>query len=47
MEARRTKSPTHYDGLCRHLPQKEIDEKLASGQPFVVRFRVSGLSGFG
>lgn len=43
MEARRTKSPTHYDGLCRHLPQREIDERLAKGEPFVVRFRSKGL----
>lgn len=47
MEARRTKSPTHYDGLCRHLPQSEIDEKLANSEPFVVRFRVSFISVLG
>ncbi|MEG2137021.1 MAG: glutamate--tRNA ligase [Oscillospiraceae bacterium] len=29
-----------YDGHCRNLPQSEIDEKLASGVPFVIRQKI-------
>jgi glutamyl-tRNA synthetase len=29
-----------YDGRCRNLSQKDIEEKLGQGLPFVIRFRV-------
>ena len=29
-----------YDGHCRNLSQKEIDEKLAAGVPYVIRQRI-------
>lgn len=32
--------PTKYDGKCRHLSQKEIDEKLSAGWPYTIRLKV-------
>lgn len=29
-----------YDGLCAHLSQAEIDEKLAAGTPYVIRQKI-------
>ncbi len=29
-----------YDGHCRHLSQEEIDEKLATGVPYVIRQKI-------
>lgn len=29
-----------YEGTCRNLTQAEIDERLAAGQPYVIRFAV-------
>lgn len=37
------KEPTRYDGRCRELSKKEVDEKLASNAPHVVRLRVEGM----
>lgn len=32
-----SKIPTKYDGYCRNLSEEEIQEKLASGVPYVIR----------
>ncbi len=32
--------PTKYDRKCLHLTQKEIDEKIANGEKFVIRLKV-------
>src|SRR5690606_34312711 len=37
-EQREKGLPPGYDRHCRHLSQAEIDEKLAAGATFVVRF---------
>jgi glutamyl-tRNA synthetase len=29
-----------YDGRCAHLPSADVDQRVAAGTPFVVRFRV-------
>jgi glutamyl-tRNA synthetase len=39
-EQRDKKLPAGYDGLCRHLTDKEIESKLADAQEFVVRLKV-------
>ncbi|MDA2936582.1 glutamate--tRNA ligase [Patescibacteria group bacterium AH-259-L05] len=39
-EQRKNKLPPMYDGLCRVLPDKEVDKKLKSGSPYVVRLKV-------
>ena len=31
---------TSYDGACRYLTDKQIDEKLKSNTPYIVRLRV-------
>ncbi len=43
-----TKVPHKYDGHCSRLPQAEIEEKLASGIPYVVRQKIpqEGQTGF-
>ena len=37
---RARKEPPGYDGLCRGLLPEEVEAKLASGTPFVVRLKV-------
>ncbi len=37
-EQRVRKQPPGYDRHCRNLPAAEVEENLAAGQPFVVRF---------
>jgi len=39
-ELRQTNPTAGYDGRCAHLSQDEIDEKLASGVPYVIRQRI-------
>ena len=40
VEQEAKKLPPKYTGTCRDLNQSEIDEKLARGLPFVIRFRM-------
>jgi len=35
----KNKEQPHYDGTCRHLSLEEADERIARGEPYVVRFR--------
>lgn len=39
-ECLRTRSPSKYDGRCRDLSEAEVEEKLARGDPYTVRFRM-------
>jgi glutamyl-tRNA synthetase len=39
-EQQARKEPPGYDGLCRTLPREEVEAKLASGVPHVVRLAV-------
>ncbi|KPP71088.1 putative glutamate--tRNA ligase, mitochondrial [Scleropages formosus] len=39
-EALRSRQNPRYDNRCRHLHSDQVAEKLASGQPRVVRFRL-------
>jgi glutamyl-tRNA synthetase len=34
--------PSVYDGKCRHLSPEEIEEKIAAGMPFTIRFQIPG-----
>ena len=36
---RKMKRPPMYDGKCRDLSEAEVEDKLASGIPFVIRLR--------
>ena len=38
-EQARQKLPPRYDGRCRNLTQDEVDQRLASGESSVVRFK--------
>ncbi len=35
-----SKIPTKYDGYCRNLSKEEVEEKLKSGVPYVIRQKV-------
>jgi len=37
---RAAKQPPKYDGRCRDLPAEEVDKKLASGTPHVIRLKM-------
>ena len=37
-EAARTKQPNKYDRKCYHLPQSEVEQRLADKQPHTIRF---------
>jgi glutamyl-tRNA synthetase len=39
-EAERRKETFRYDGRCDRLPKEEVARRVASGDPFVIRFRV-------
>ncbi len=39
-EAQRRKQPPMYDGTCRDLPKQEVEERLAAGEPAVIRLKV-------
>ena len=40
IEAQRDKRPPKYDGRCRLIPPEEAEEKIAGGEPHVIRFRM-------
>lgn len=40
MEAQREKRPPKYDGRCRPIAPGEAEERVAAGEPHVVRFRM-------
>ncbi|HEY59888.1 MAG TPA: glutamate--tRNA ligase [Anaerolineae bacterium] len=33
------KKPPHYDGTCRNLSINEAEKRIASGEPYVIRFK--------
>ena len=39
---------THYDGCCRDLPEEEVKQRLAAGEPYVIRQKIpkEGVTGF-
>ncbi|XP_053550325.1 probable glutamate--tRNA ligase, mitochondrial [Bombina bombina] len=37
-EALRSRQTPRYDNRCRHLSEKQVQEKLSKGSPYVVRF---------
>ncbi|KAF6736425.1 putative glutamate--tRNA ligase, mitochondrial [Oryzias melastigma] len=39
-EALRVGQTPRYDNRCRHLQAEQVQEKLAQGQPHVIRFRL-------
>jgi len=39
-QQRRNKMPPKYDGLCKKLTPKEVEDKIAQGVPFVIRLKV-------
>lgn len=39
-EAIKNKKPPKYDGLCRHLPNQEVEKKITTGGQFVIRLKV-------
>jgi glutamyl-tRNA synthetase len=39
-ETRKNKGDQKYDGTCRGLSAEDVEERLAAGQPHVVRFRM-------
>ena len=43
-----SKIPTKYDGYCRNLSKEEVEEKLKSGIPYVIRQKVpkTGITSF-
>ncbi len=38
-DQQKRKQPPRYDGLCRRLPAEEAAARVASGEPYVVRFK--------
>jgi len=51
LEAKRAHAQEHkldykYDGTCRDLSPQQVEVKIASGQPFVVRFKTPRQDGF-
>ncbi len=38
-EQRRKKLPPRYDGHCRHIPLEEARQRVAAGEPHVIRFK--------
>ena len=51
LEERRAYAQEHkqdykYNGACRELTQQQVDERIAAGQPFVVRFKTPREEGF-
>ena len=39
-EQQKLKEPPRYDGLCRRLDPGEASRRIASGEPFVIRFKM-------
>lgn len=39
-EQQARKENPHYDGTCRNIPLPEARERIAAGEPYVVRFRM-------
>ena len=39
-KAEEEKRPPHYDGRCRRLSEEEIKEKMDTGIPYTIRFKV-------
>lgn len=39
-EQRKNKIPPKYDGHCKNLSQKEIEQNLQAGKPYVIRLKV-------
>ncbi len=44
-QARQNKTTYRYDGTCRHLSAGEVDQRVAAGQPFTIRFKVPRTQG--
>ena len=47
-EQRANGEMTHYDGCCRDLPKEEVKQRLAAGEPYVIRQKIpkEGVTGF-
>ena len=47
-EQRANGEMTHYDGCCRDLPEEEVKQRLAAGEPYVIRQKIpkEGVTGF-
>ena len=47
-EQRAAGEMTHYDGCCRDLPEEEVKQRLAAGEPYVIRQKIprEGVTGF-
>ena len=47
-EQRANGEMTHYDGCCRDLPEEEVRQRLAAGEPYVIRQKIpkEGVTGF-
>ena len=39
-EQMKRKEPTHYDGLCRRIDPGQAEQRVAAGEPHVIRFKV-------
>jgi glutamyl-tRNA synthetase len=40
LEAKRLKRPIEYNRTCRNLPRETVDDRLARGEPYVLRFKM-------
>lgn len=38
-EQLRNKQSIHYDGTCRNLTREEVNARISSGEPYVIRFK--------
>ena len=38
-QQQKAKAPPRYDGTCRELSREESDQRVAAGEPFVIRFK--------